>query len=152
MAHGDGNAGRVAVITGAGSGIGAATAAAFLEAGWRVALLGRRAAPLEAVAAGRPGARAIPCDVADPADVETAFARINAEFGRVDMLFNNAGIGLPGATVDAIDPADWARVVGVNLTGAFLCARAAFGAMRAQHPRGGRIINNGSVSAYAPRP
>jgi NAD(P)-dependent dehydrogenase (short-subunit alcohol dehydrogenase family) len=140
------------IITGAGSGIGAITAETFLAAGWNVGLLGRRLDPLQKVAANRPAAFAVSCDVADEAQVDAAFDAIAAKFGRIDALFNNAGTGLKGTTIDEIAVADWRAVVDINLTGSFLCARAAFRHMRAQSPQGGRIINNGSVSAYAPRP
>ncbi|MEO1000491.1 MAG: SDR family oxidoreductase [Pseudomonadota bacterium] len=139
------------MITGAGSGIGAATARAFAAAGWQVALLGRRAEPLEAVAA-ETGGRAIPTDIADPSAVETAFDMAVAAFGRIDVLFNNAGRGSPPRTIDETPLEDWYAVVDANLTGSFLCARAAFARMRAQDPQGGRIIQNGSISAHAPRP
>lgn len=139
------------VITGAGSGIGRATAHAFLAAGWRVALIGRRAAALAETASGSP-ALILPCDVTDPAQVDAAFARIEAEWGRLDVLFNNAGMALKGAPIDEIAVADWLALSGVNITGMFLTARAAFGLMRRQTPQGGRIINNGSISAQVPRP
>lgn len=140
------------VVTGAGSGIGRAVARLFLAEGWRVALLGRRGALLEETAEGHAGALALPCDVADPDRVEAAFAQAARAFGRIDVLFNNAGAGLPALLIDEIAVEDWRRVLAVNLDGAFLCARAAFGVMRRQTPQGGRIINNGSISAHAPRP
>ena len=143
---------RSIVVTGAGSGIGRATAQAFLAAGDRVALLGRRADALAQTAAGHPLAQVVPCDVTDESQVAAAFAAVVAQAGRVDVLFNNAGMSAPGRTIDEISLADWLEVVNVNLTGAFLCARAAFAQMRAQEPQGGRIINNGSISAHAPRP
>jgi NAD(P)-dependent dehydrogenase (short-subunit alcohol dehydrogenase family) len=142
----------VAVITGASDGIGAATAAAFLDAGWQVALLARRAGRLQAVAGGRPGALPLVCDVTDPAAVDAAFAATVAAFGRVDVLFNNAGVFTPAGLIDEIALEDWTTSVAVNLTGMFLCARAAFRQMRAQVPQGGRIINNGSIAAHSPRP
>jgi NADP-dependent 3-hydroxy acid dehydrogenase YdfG len=148
----------VAVVTGAGSGIGRVVARALLDAGWRVALAGRRVAALgETVDGVRGGASsaaalAVPTDVADPASVEDLFAAVRGEWGRVDLLFNNAGTFGPSGEVDEIAVDDWLATVGVNLTGAFLCARAAVAAMKAQDPRGGRIINNGSISAHAPRP
>ncbi|MGM0585013.1 MAG: SDR family oxidoreductase [Pseudomonadota bacterium] len=143
----------VIVVTGAGSGIGRATARRFLEAGWRVALAGRREAALEETAEGA-GERAlvVPTDVAKPEEVERLFARTVAAFGRVDVLFNNAGRGSPSRTIDETPLEDWFGVLDTNLTGSVLCARAAFAQMRAQEPRGGRIINNGSISAQAPRP
>jgi len=143
---------RSIAITGAGSGIGRACARAFLAAGWGVALLGRRRATLEEAAEGHAAALVLPCDVTRLPDVETAFGRAVAAFGRLDVLFNNAGVFPPGAPVDEVDPADWAAGVAVNLTGAFNCARTAFGQMRRQCPQGGRIINNGSIAAHAPRP
>ncbi|MCF1708679.1 SDR family oxidoreductase [Tabrizicola sp. J26] len=139
------------VITGAGSGIGRATARAFLDAGWRVALIGRREEALRETADEYP-ALVLPCDVSDPAGVDAAFARIVSDWGRIDVLFNNAGISLPGNPIDEIPVDDWLRLCNVNITGMFLCARAAFGIMRRQQPAGGRIINNGSISAHAPRP
>jgi NAD(P)-dependent dehydrogenase (short-subunit alcohol dehydrogenase family) len=147
--------GKVAVVTGAGSGIGKATSLALLAAGWRVVLAGRRSEPLaEAIAAA--GAKphqalGVPTDVADPASVAALFERTTAAFGRVDLLFNNAGVSL-GGPIEDIAFADWKQVVDINLTGSFLCAQAAFRAMKSQTPRGGRIINNGSISAHAPRP
>ncbi len=139
------------VITGAGSGIGRATARAFLAAGWNVALIGRREAALSETAGDAP-ALVLPCDVADPAAVEAAFARIVGAWGRIDVLFNNAGMSLPGRPIDEIAVEDWLALCNVNITGMFLCARAAFGQMRRQSPQGGRIINNGSISAHVPRP
>ncbi|WP_127901084.1 SDR family oxidoreductase [Solirhodobacter olei] len=143
---------KVILVTGASSGIGRATAQRFLEAGWRVGLIARRAEPLEEVAAAHPGAAALPCDVADPAAVETTFAAAAERFGRIDALFNNAGIFRPAALIDEMPVQDWLDTVQVNLNGMFFCARAAFGHMRRQSPQGGRIINNGSISAHAPRP
>jgi NAD(P)-dependent dehydrogenase (short-subunit alcohol dehydrogenase family) len=146
--------GRVAVVTGAGSGIGKAVASALFAAGWRVAFAGRRPEPLEAaiVAAGAgDGAIAIPTDVSRPDAVDALFARTVAAFGRVDLLFNNAGASIGGPFED-LTAAQWQEVVDVNLTGSFLCAQAAYRAMKTQSPRGGRIINNGSISAHAPRP
>jgi NAD(P)-dependent dehydrogenase (short-subunit alcohol dehydrogenase family) len=144
--------GGVAVVTGAGSGIGRVVARALLEAGWRVALAGRRPDALDETAAGAAGALAVPTDVADPASVDALFGAVRAEWGRVDLLVNNAGTFGPVGDVDEIPVDAWLATVGVNLTGAFLCARAAVAAMKAQDPRGGRIINNGSISAHAPRP
>jgi NAD(P)-dependent dehydrogenase (short-subunit alcohol dehydrogenase family) len=147
---------RIALVTGAGTGIGAAVAAALLNNGWNTVLTGRRQEKLdEAVAkAGKTKGRAlaVACDVTKPAEVDSLFARVKTEFGRLDMLFNNAGMGSKGMPIDEIPIEVWQNVVDVNLTGSFLCARAAFGMMRHQTPMGGRIINNGSISAHAPRP
>ncbi|ESW60946.1 MAG: 3-oxoacyl-ACP reductase [Rhodobacter sp. CACIA14H1] len=139
------------LVTGAGSGIGRATARAFLAEGWRVALLGRRKAALEETA-GQGDALVLQADAGDPAEVAAAFARLRSEWGRLDVLFNNAGIALPGAPIDEIAVEDWLRLCQTNITGMFLCAREAFGMMRRQSPQGGRIINNGSISAHVPRP
>ncbi|MCA3436908.1 MAG: SDR family oxidoreductase [Rhodobacter sp.] len=139
------------VITGGGSGIGRATARAFIAAGWRVALIGRREVPLTETAGGNP-ALILPCDVTDPAAVDAAFTRIAQDWGHLDVLFNNAGMSLKGAPIDEIPVADWLALSGVNITGMFAVARAAFGMMRRQNPQGGRIINNGSISAAVPRP
>ncbi|MCD1146303.1 SDR family oxidoreductase [Kocuria sp. LUK] len=141
-----------AVVTGAGSGIGRAVARAFLDEGWAVVLAGRRREPLEETAEGRPGAHVVPLDVTDAADVAAGFRRAEALLGRLDVLFNNAGTFGPRGTADEIDVVDWERTLRVNLTGSFLCAAEAFRIMRSQEPQGGRIINNGSVSAHAPRP
>jgi NAD(P)-dependent dehydrogenase (short-subunit alcohol dehydrogenase family) len=146
---------KVAMVTGGGSGIGRASALALAEAGYAVALVGRRAETLEATAAAAgPNARTLvlPADVSDPAAVEHVFARTIDAFGRLDVLFNNAGRGAAPVPVDELPVEDWLAVVNVNLTGAFLCARQAFRVMRRQDPRGGRIINNGSISASVPRP
>jgi NAD(P)-dependent dehydrogenase (short-subunit alcohol dehydrogenase family) len=146
---------KVAVVTGAGSGIGRAVAQAFLREGWRVALAGRRPEPLASAAAeAGAGERALtmPTDVSDPASVRALFAAVKARFGRVDVLFNNAGVAAPPVPLDELPLDAWKAVVDVNLTGAFLCTQAAFAMMKAQDPRGGRIINNGSISAHAPRP
>lgn len=144
--------GRTIIVTGASGGIGAATARAFLDAGWRVGLLARRADALEQVAAGAPDALVLPCDVTDEASVEAAFDRAAGRWGRIDLLFNNAGVGLKSALIDEMTVDQWRTVIDVNLTGMFICARAAFSRMRRQSPQGGRIINNGSISAHAPRP
>ncbi len=143
---------KTIIITGAGSGIGSATANAFLEDGYNVGFLGRRTDTLEAAAGGHKNALILPCDISDPCNVNDAFATALANWGRLDVLFNNAGISSPTATVDETNIDVWMNVVSINLTGSFLCARAAFAQMRAQSPRGGRIINNGSISAHAPRP
>lgn len=140
------------LITGASGGIGRATARAFLDAGWRVGLIGRREDALAEAAAGAATALLLPCDVTDPASVDAAFDRALADWGRIDCLFNNAGVGLKSVLIDEMSVEQWRRVVDVNITGMFLCARAAFARMRRQSPPGGRIINNGSVSAHVPRP
>ena len=145
---------RIALVTGAGSGVGRAVALRLGADGWSVVLAGRRAEPLQETAAqaGEAVTLPVPTDVGDPAQVDALFARIVERFGRLDLLFNNAGTGAAPVPVDELAVEDWLRVVHVNLTGAFLCARAAFGQMRRQSPRGGRIINNGSISAHTPRP
>ena len=143
--------GKSIIITGAGRGIGRACAEAFLGAGWRVGLMGRNADNLEEVAADHADARVIPCDVRNADAVEQAFEKAAEDWGRLDALFNNAGMSMFSATVDEIDVEAWRELIDVNLTGSFICARTAFKIMRAQHPQGGRIINNGSVSAHAPR-
>jgi NAD(P)-dependent dehydrogenase (short-subunit alcohol dehydrogenase family) len=147
---------KTAVVTGAASGIGKGVALALLAEGYRVALAGRRADALEEVArgAGEHAARLIvvPTDVTDPAAVRALFAAVEDAFGRLDLLFNNAGIGAPAVALEDLDPAQWRKVVDTNLTGPFLCTQQAFRIMKNQHPRGGRIINNGSISAHAPRP
>jgi len=140
------------IITGAGSGIGAATAKAFLDDGYHVGLIGRRSEMLEETAGGHKNALVLPCDVSDPGAVDRAFASAIAAWGRLDTLFNNAGIGSFSTTIDEIPVKTWLDVVSINLTGSFLCARAAFKIMREQSPQGGRIINNGSISAHVPRP
>ncbi len=142
---------KTAIVTGASSGIGRAVAEKFLAQGWTVGLIARRAEPLKAIAAQNANAVALPCDVTDEHQVAAAFADFKAKIGRLDVLFNNAGVFTPPAPIDEIPVADWNRAVSVNLTGMFLSARAAFGMMRHQTPQGGRIINNGSISAYAPR-
>lgn len=144
-------ANRVAVVTGAGTGIGKATARALAAAGWETVFVGRRLDVLEQAADGVNGI-AMACDIGKAADVDALFVGIVKRFGRVDLLFNNAGRGYPSTLIDEIPVEIWEDVVAVNLTGAFLCARAAFGQMRHQNPMGGRIINNGSISAYVPRP
>jgi NAD(P)-dependent dehydrogenase (short-subunit alcohol dehydrogenase family) len=147
---------KVAVVTGAGSGIGRAVAVALSQAGFTVVLAGRRAAALADTAAsfgdGAGAALAVATDVTAPRDVSHLFETAQATFGRVDVLFNNAGASAPAVAIDALTPEQWNAVVAVNLTGAFLCAQAAFRVMKAQRPMGGRIINNGSISAAVPRP
>ena len=145
---------RVAVVTGAGSGVGRAAAVALAEAGMSVVLTGRRAERLAETAALMPADTAFPvvADVTDEASVTSLFAAAVRRFGRVDVLFNNAGAGAPATRIDEVTLADWQAVVDVNLTGVFLCARQAFRQMAAQDPPGGRIINNGSISAHVPRP
>ncbi|HVQ30141.1 MAG TPA: SDR family oxidoreductase [Vicinamibacteria bacterium] len=148
--------GRVAVVTGAGTGIGRAAALALLKDGYRVVLAGRRAPLLEetAGAAGEGAARAlvVPTDVTDPAAVQRLFARTREAYARLDVLFNNAGRGAPAVPLEDLTYEQWKAVVDVNLTGMFLCAQEAIRLMKSQVPRGGRIINNGSISAHTPRP
>jgi NADP-dependent 3-hydroxy acid dehydrogenase YdfG len=146
---------RVAIVTGGGSGIGKAAALALLKDGWRVALAGRRADALQQVAdeSGATGrVLAVPTDVTDPASVQALFEAAVKAWGRVDLLFNNAGMGLGGAALEDIAIEDWKRVVDTNLNGMFYCIQQAFRVMKSQQPMGGRIINNGSISAHAPRP
>lgn len=147
---------KIAVVTGAGSGIGKATALAFLKDGWSVTLVGRRADALEAALAeaGTDAARglAVSADVGNPESVAALFAKVQQKFGRVDVLFNNAGQNAPGVPFEDLPYDKWKSVVDTNLTGSFLCAQAAFRMMKNQSPQGGRIINNGSISAHAPRP
>ncbi|MEX5271976.1 SDR family oxidoreductase [Kocuria sabuli] len=147
-----GAVGRVLVVTGAGSGIGRSVARAFLAAGWVVVLTGRRRGALLETAAGAPGARIVPVDVTDAQSVSAAFREIERLTGRIDVLFNNAGTFGPRGEVDGIELEAWQHTLQVNLTGTFLCAAEAFRIMKQQRPGGGRIINNGSISAHAPRP
>ncbi len=148
--------GKVAIVTGAGSGVGRATALALLRNGYRVVLAGRRAEALaQTVAEAGPAASralAVPTDVTDPESVRALFARTKEAFGRLDLLFNNAGVFAPGVNLEDLTYEQWRAVLDSNLTGAFLCTREAFRLMKDQEPRGGRIINNGSVSAHTPRP
>jgi NAD(P)-dependent dehydrogenase (short-subunit alcohol dehydrogenase family) len=148
--------GKVAIVTGAGTGVGRAAALALLRAGYRVVLAGRRPEPLENVkkeaGAGGKNALCVPTDVADAASVKALFARTKEAFGRVDVLFNNAGVNAPGIPLEELTVEQWKNVVDINLTGMFLCTQEAFRVMKDQSPRGGRIINNGSISAHAPRP
>ena len=145
---------KVALITGAGSGIGRAVALAFIKAGYSVVLAGRRAEALAAVVkeSGSATALAVPCDVSKPESVAALYAKIKGQFGRIDVIFNNAGISGIGTSFEDIAFDTWQTVVSTNLTGSFLCAQAAFNMMKDQTPQGGRIINNGSISAHAPRP
>ena len=150
-----GGNGKVAVVTGAGSGIGRAVALALHGAGYSIVLAGRRLERLEETAAlAGDGARMLPvaADVGQPEQVKALFARVRDAFGRVDVLFNNAGANAPGIPIEELSYAQWMEVVNANLTGAFLCAQEAIQMMKAQQPRGGRIINNGSISAHVPRP
>ncbi len=140
------------LITGGGSGVGRATARRFLIEGWQVGLIGRREDALRETAEDNPNALILPCDVTDAAAVDAAFGRAASAWGRLDVLFNNAGAVLISTLIDDISVEEWRRVTDVNITGMFLCARAAFRQMRNQDPMGGRIINNGSVSADVPRP
>ncbi len=144
---------KIAMITGAGSGVGRAAAQALAQAGWRLALVGRKPDALEETAKSLAGAHLIaPADVGDPKAVKDVFAQIKAKFGRLDMLFNNAGMGTPAIPIEELSFEQWQAIVAVNLTGAFLCTQEAVRMMKAQDPRGGRIINNGSISADRPRP
>ncbi len=157
MASQEKNQHPVAVVTGAGTGIGRAVSLSLLKAGYSVALAGRRSEPLQAVVAeakalGFERALAVATDVSKPDSVTALFERTRQQFGRVDVLFNNAGVGLPAGGFDELTFEQWQNVVNINLTGSFLCAQAAFRVMKAQSPQGGRIINNGSISAHAPRP
>ncbi len=157
MASQEKNQHPVAVVTGAGTGIGRAVSLSLLKAGYSVALAGRRSEPLQAVVAeakalGFDRALAVATDVSKPDSVTALFERTRQQFGRVDVLFNNAGVGLPAGGFDELTFEQWQNVVNINLTGSFLCAQAAFRVMKVQSPQGGRIINNGSISAHAPRP
>jgi NAD(P)-dependent dehydrogenase (short-subunit alcohol dehydrogenase family) len=153
MAEKSAAAGQVAIVTGGGSGIGRAAAQALLGAGWRVAVAGRRAELLQEVAKQAPErALAVPTDITDPDSVRALFDATVQAFGRVDLVFNNAGTGLAAAPLEDVDPADWKRVVDINLSGVFYGIQNAFRVMKSQQPMGGRIINNGSISAHAPRP
>jgi NAD(P)-dependent dehydrogenase (short-subunit alcohol dehydrogenase family) len=148
-------AGKIAIVTGAGSGIGRATALALLAEGYTVVVAGRRVEAIdETLSLAVAGSRGLAwsTDVTDPASVHSLFETTEREFGRLDLLFNNAGIGAPAVTLDELSVEDWRKVVDVNLTGTFLCTREAFSLMKRQVPMGGRIINNGSISAHVPRP
>jgi NAD(P)-dependent dehydrogenase (short-subunit alcohol dehydrogenase family) len=144
---------KIAMITGAGSGVGRAVAQALAAQGWQLTLVGRKQDTLEETAKGLAGEHlVVPADVGDPDAVKNVFAQIKSRFGRLDMLFNNAGMGAPAIPIEDLSFEQWQAVVGVNLTGAFLCTQEAIRMMKAQDPRGGRIINNGSISADRPRP
>jgi NAD(P)-dependent dehydrogenase (short-subunit alcohol dehydrogenase family) len=147
---------KFALVTGGGSGIGKATALALGRAGWNVAVTGRTVGPLlevaDAIATLGRRAMGLGCDVGDPEEVKSLFARIESDFGRLDLLFNNAGQNAPAVPIDELTFDQWKAVVDVNLNGAFLCAQGAFGLMKRQRPQGGRIVNNGSISASTPRP
>jgi NAD(P)-dependent dehydrogenase (short-subunit alcohol dehydrogenase family) len=152
-----GSPNKVAIVTGAGTGIGKQSALALLAEGYCVALAGRRKEPLEATAAAAEGSSrartlVVPTDVGNPASVKNLFAKTREAFDRLDLLFNNAGVGAPGVPLEDLTWEQWKSVVDINLTGAFLCTQEAFRIMKNQNPRGGRIINNGSISAHAPRP
>ena len=144
---------KVALVTGAGSGIGRCVALALAKAGYAVVLAGRRAQHLEEAAReGGAGCLAVPTDITEESSVASLFGRVTAQFGRLDLLFNNAGLGAPPTPLEELPTATWRAVLDTNITGAFLCTQAAFRVMKAQQPRGGRIINNGSISATTPRP
>jgi NAD(P)-dependent dehydrogenase (short-subunit alcohol dehydrogenase family) len=150
------NSKKIALVTGAGTGIGRATALSLLNDGWHVVVTGRRLEPLtklvdEAALKGQ-SALAITSDVTDPSSVRNLFEKIEQEFGRLDLIFNNAGVNAPAVPIDELPLEKWFNVINTNVTGVFLCAREAFGLMRRQSPQGGRIINNGSISAHTPRP
>lgn len=149
------NGSKIALVTGAGSGVGRAAALALARDGWAVALAGRRKDQLEETAAMVPAGTDVlvhPTDVTDPVQVEGLFAAVKSRFGRLDFLFNNAGVGAPALPLEDLPFAEWKKVVDTNTTGMFLCLQQAFRIMKDQSPRGGRIVNNGSISAYAPRP
>jgi len=148
------SSGKVAIVTGAGSGIGKQVAIALAREGYAVALAGRREEPLEATAAevGESRMLVVPTDVSDPGSVKALFEGTREKFGRLDLLFNNAGVGARPLSLEDLPFEQWKKVIDINLNGAFLCTQEAFRIMRAQQPRGGRIINNGSISAHAPRP
>ena len=146
---------KIAIVTGAGTGVGKAAALALLADGWQVSLIGRRLQLLEDVAASSHSPESclpLSVDVADPDAVKNAFAKVMSKWGRVDLLFNNAGVSAPGVPLEELSIEQWRNVVDINLNGMFYCLQQAFVAMKAQSPQGGRIINNGSISAYAPRP
>jgi NAD(P)-dependent dehydrogenase (short-subunit alcohol dehydrogenase family) len=145
--------GKVVLVTGAGSGIGRAVALAFGKAGYRLAVTGRKPEPLAEVVKEVGGAAiAVPCDVADPKSVASLFAKVKSTFGRLDVLFNNAGTNAPAINLEELTAEQWKSVVDTNISGVFYCTQEAFKVMKDQNPQGGRIINNGSISAWAPRP
>jgi NAD(P)-dependent dehydrogenase (short-subunit alcohol dehydrogenase family) len=148
------NKAKIAIVTGAGSGVGKAAATALMKAGYKVALVGRRPEPLKEVLDQAPAGQAlmVPTDVSDPQAVKAMFDTVVKEWGRVDLLFNNAGVGAPAVPIDELSLEQWNNVVNINLNGMFYCLQQAFRVMKAQSPMGGRIINNGSISAHAPRP
>ena len=143
---------KVIIITGAGSGVGQDCAQLFLQENWKVALIGRRKETLVHSSKNHKNSMIVQCDVTNEIEVDKAFRKIERNWGRIDVLFNNAGIAKPSKTIDDLSIDEWRQVVDVNLTGSFICAREAFKSMRNQKPQGGRIINNGSVSAHVPRP
>ena len=145
---------KIAIVTGAGTGVGRAAALALMKAGYGVVLAGRRKDKLDEVAkeGGNAKSLAVPTDIADPAAIKALFAKTKETFGRLDVLFNNAGIGAPAVPLEDLPVETWKKVVDTNLTGPFLCTQEAFRMMKSQSPRGGRIINNGSISAHTPRP
>jgi NAD(P)-dependent dehydrogenase (short-subunit alcohol dehydrogenase family) len=143
---------KIALVTGAGSGIGKAVALGLMSEGYAVALAGRRREPLEAVAREGKDAIAVPTDVGNPDSVDALFAAIKQRYGRLDLVFNNAGVNAPAVPVEELPVAKWLDVINANVTGVFLCTRAAFALMKDQNPRGGRIVNNGSIGAHTPRP
>ncbi len=143
---------KIALVTGAGSGIGKAVALGLMAKGYAVALAGRRREPLEAVAREGKDALVVPTDVSNPELVDALFAAIKQRFGRLDLVFNNAGVNAPAVPVEELPVQTWLNVINANVTGVFLCTRAAFALMKDQNPRGGRIINNGSIGAHTPRP
>lgn len=144
--------GKTIIVTGASGGIGRRTAETLLNAGWRVGLIGRREDVLQEIAGSSENALVLACDVTDEHAVKAAVAKLVDKWGRLDALFNNAGLSLKSVLIDDMSVEDWKRVTGVNMTGVFICAREAFAQMRRQEPQGGRIINNGSISAHVPRP
>ena len=143
---------KVALVTGAGSGIGKAVARALMKDGYSVVLAGRRREPLDAVAREGGNGYVVPADVTDAVSVAALFSAVEQRFGRLDLLFNNAGVNAPAIPIEELPIAKWHEVIAANVTGVFLCTRAAFALMKSQSPRGGRIINNGSIGAHAPRP